>query len=418
MSLILIKFMKRTLIVLVLLVSSVVGFAYVGTRYLGQEFGVATPSYPNTKKTIWLDQGWSPKQRARYHYLSQGTITFGIPYEWFVALEQPELSLVGVGLLSDPAYLDRFGFIPPDAGSEEAAPLPVGFAHGGPMIDPSTTERWLNPRTGKATTAIGLTCAACHTGRLTYKGTELYIDGAGALADLRRLNTALAVSLIYTKYVPFRFDRFVKRLLGDNASEDAKAQTRAKLDSVIAELKRLGQIEASFGAANRIEGFGRLGAISRGRNQVFGVDLNNNVNYVAVSDPVHYPHIWWSSWFDWVQYDSSLEQPMTRNVLEALGVGAPVNLVGNNLPLFTSTVDVKALFELETLLAGKQPVPGERYTGLRAPKWPEDILPPIDRELAEKGAPLYKELCEGCHLPPVGTAEFFNGPYWQDSDLI
>jgi hypothetical protein len=325
--------------------------------------------------------------------------------------------LVGAGLLSDPAYLDRFGFIPPDPGREKAAPLPVGFARGEPMIDPSTGERWLNPQTGKVTTAIGLTCAACHTGRLTYRESELYIDGAGALADVRRLNTAVAVSLIYTKYVPFRFDRFVKRLLGEDASEDAKAQTRAKLDSVIAEVKWIQQIEASFGAANRIEGYGRLGALSRGGNLLFGVGLNNNVNQVAISDPVHYPHIWWSSWFDWVQYDSSLAQPMVRNVLEALGVGAAVNLVGSNSPLFTSTVDVKALFELETLLAGKQPVSGERYTGLRAPRWPEDILPPIDRELASKGAPLYKELCEGCHLPPLGTAEFFSGPFWQDSDL-
>jgi len=418
--------MKRNLIVSVLLVIFtasvllsilIISLTRLGTGYLRQEFGVAMPSYPEVKKAIWLDQGWSPEQRARYHYLSQGTITFGIPYEWFVALERPELSLVDVGLLSDPSYLDRFGFIPPDPGSEDTVLLPVGFARGGPMVSPSTGERWLDPQTGKDTTAIGLTCAACHTGRLTYKGTEFYVDGAGALADIPRLNAALAVSLLYTKYVPFRFDRFAKRLLGENASEDTKAQTRAKLDSVVAEVKRLQQIEASFGAANRIEGFSRLGALSRGGNQLFGDDLNNIANQVAISDPVHYPHIWWSSWFEWVQYDSSLEQPMVRNVLEALGVGATVNLVGKDLPLFASTIDVTAIFELETLLAGGQPKLGERYTGLRAPKWPEDILPPIDHDLAGKGAPLYKELCEGCHLPPVGTAEFFNGPFWKESDL-
>jgi hypothetical protein len=56
--------MERILITLVLLVISVVGFAHFGAEYLRQEFGVATPSYPTVKKTIWLDQGWSPEQRA------------------------------------------------------------------------------------------------------------------------------------------------------------------------------------------------------------------------------------------------------------------------------------------------------------------------------------------------------------------
>src|SRR5690606_30681346 len=33
--------------------------------------------------------------------------------------------------------------------------------------------------------------------------------------------------------------------------------------------------------------------------------------------------------------------------------------------------------------------------------------------LAEHGAALYKELCQGCHLPPVNSNEFWDPQYWQ-----
>src|SRR6185503_6875777 len=36
----------------------------------------------------------------------------------------------------------------------------------------------------------------------------------------------------------------------------------------------------------------------------------------------------------------------------------------------------------------------------------------IDRVRAANGAVLYKELCEGCHLPAPSTAEFWTGKWW------
>lgn len=397
----------------ILIVIFLVAALALGLKFKQQHLDVKMPSYPAVEKAVWLDQNWKPDERTRYHHLSQGTITFGVPYEWFVALEQPELSPLEVGLLSDPAYLDGLGFIPSSAAQEIANNLPVGFARGAPMVDPSTGEKWLNPQTGENTTGIGFTCAACHTGRMTYKGTALYIDGAGALTDVAGLRTALGLSLIYTKYLPFRFERFAARLLGEDASETAKELTRAKLDMVVSDLIRVQSLESSFGALNRVEGFGRLDALNRIGNQVFGLDLNIQSNNAAISAPVNYPHIWWSSWFDWVQYNSSIEQPMVRNAGEALGVRALVNLVNVKPPLYNSTVEFEALHEIETLLAGQeQPRLGARYTGLRGPKWPEDILPPINQDLASKGSQLYEELCQPCHRPPVGTPAFFDDQWW------
>ena len=50
----------------------------------------------------WLDQNWSTEDRHWFHHASQGTATFPVPYDWFMALEQPGLHLFSQpGLLSD-----------------------------------------------------------------------------------------------------------------------------------------------------------------------------------------------------------------------------------------------------------------------------------------------------------------------------
>ena len=43
---------------------------------------------------------------------------------------------------------------------------------------------------------IGLTCAACHTGRFTYKDTAVIIDGGPALTDLFKLKQGIGVALL------------------------------------------------------------------------------------------------------------------------------------------------------------------------------------------------------------------------------
>ena len=51
------------------------------------ELTVELPTYSPIGKAVWLDQHWSADQRDWFHHADQGTQTFGIPYEWFVALE-------------------------------------------------------------------------------------------------------------------------------------------------------------------------------------------------------------------------------------------------------------------------------------------------------------------------------------------
>jgi hypothetical protein len=314
----------------------------LGLRHLHDEFTVELPKYPPIENVVWLDQNWTAEQRDWFHHADQGTQTFGIPYEWFIALEQPVLSFTAPGLLSDPQYLDRYGFIPSDTNSGKPA-LPIGFAYGGPMRE-ANGNPWRNPRTNVNLTAVGLTCAACHTGRLTYQKTTVLIDGAPAGLNLEEFQRGVALSLLYTRYVPFRFDRFADRVLGPGASEEAKSALRKKLDQVVSQVKAVGGLEDKVKHQTVKEGYARLDALNRIGNTVFAVDLLNSAdfnpaNFVGYSAPVHFPRIWNASWFEWVQYNGSIQEPMTRNAGEALGVLAQVTLTGGKDERLRRTLD-------------------------------------------------------------------------------
>jgi len=400
----------RRKILWIIIVLIVVGLA-VAWKPLSQLYAaldIDLPEYPQTKTTIWLDQKVSKERLGWFYHADQGTRTFSIPFEWFVALEQPVIFPLAALPLSDPTYLNRYGFIV-DTIEPGTPPLPIGFAHGGPVLNDSL-EPWLNPQTKKEMTGIGLTCAACHTGSFTYKGTTVVIDGGPALTNLAKFKQGIGASLLLTKLLPGRFDRFADRVLGADAGADARTALKTQLDQALNGYKQTGELEASVGGTE--EGFGRLDALNRIGNQVFAIDLKNLKNYAAHSAPVHYPRIWDAPWFTWVQYNGSIMQPMVRNAGEALGVSAELNLTDDKKGLFASSVQVKTLFEMEQMLAGSQPSAASPSTGLASPKWPKDILPPIDEKLAAAGADLYAKHCQGCHLPPPGTKEFFASKRW------
>ncbi len=380
---------------------------------------VKIAEYPQPKKTVWLDQGISKDRLSWFYHADQGTRTFGIPYEWFMALEQPVISLTAAGLLSDPAYLDRYGFIPDDIIPGNKNALPIGFAHGGPMLDP-TGRPWRNPTNKQDMTAIGLTCAACHTGRFTYKETAVIVDGGPALTDVFKFQQGVGVALFFTKILPGRFSRFADRILGPDSTVDERETLKYQLGQVLNQYKASKDLEQLVATQSIEEGYGRLDALNRIGNQVFSVDLNNPTNYAGSSAPVHYPRIWNTPWFDWVQYNGSIMRPMVRNAGESLGVSAELNLTDPSKGFFKSSVKVKVLHEMEQMIAGDPPSAESGFSGLKSPKWPADILPPIKRELAARGAELYKAHCQECHRPPVSNVkEFFdfnNKEWWTTNE--
>lgn len=407
------------------------------------------PARPPVTKSVWLDQNWSNEARFWFHHASQGTSTIPVPFDWFVALEQPVIHLFSnPPLLTDPAYMARMGFISSprgetygDAGSAGADGyganpgrltvsydrarfsgnpngLPVGFARTASYVDPSTGKRLPDQ--------IGLTCAACHTGQMTYRGTNIRIDGAPATTDLGKFRTVLGLALFYTNYVPGRFGRFADRVLGPDHSAADRARLQDQLAALLKEGPRVLQ-QMSAGLKGSVEeGFNRLDALNRIGTQVFFSDLvgttepgfDPTANIHPNNAPVNYPATWSTPWFDWVQYDGSIRQPMIRNAGEALGVSAKVNLIDPgkpDRPLYLSSVGFEDIFKMEELLAGPDPqADPKRFKGLTSPAWPEDILGKLDPAKVERGHALYVQNCSRCHRPAPNdpSGRFWSPTFW------
>ncbi len=350
----------------------------------------ALPPYQPAKTTTWLDQRWSDQDRHWFHHVSQGTATFPVPYDWFMKLEQPYFSLFSSpGLISDSAYLERFGFMSSPKSTDSETPdlqklppaavpdlkptaadnrdgLPVGFAR---------LSGAKNPVSGVAEPdQIGLTCAACHSGSVNYKGTSIRFDGGPAMVELRKLEKAMGVSLLLTRYFPGRFDRFAERVLGKDARDaDKRAALKKGLDDAIdfALLKQgkayADEVERQ-GTSETDEGFGRLDALNRIGNQVFYLDMVTSglsgfsKNQRAIDAPVSFPPIWTVPWFSWAQYDASISQPLVRNAGEALGVFAQINLSPEppSAALFRSNIAIENLDTIERMLRGPDPFATKR----------------------------------------------------------
>ena len=398
----------------------------------------------NGRQLKVLDQGWSAEQRAQFYHASQGSVL--MPYRWLMALEQPEVKFIGtVGRFLDESYIGRFGFLPgrPMPGHEQlpkqctpsddpasvdyTCGLPVGFSRT--MLEPEA----LSMPGIVDRDVVGLTCSACHTGELHYQGNAIRIDGASAQMDPTSFQSALAGALVLTQRLPFRFNRFADRVLerpqpptdrsnpkfaeefkAYEAELDAFERTR---DAQRAALRR--QLDTYLQASTSEiltatrkglyskypGGFGRTDALARITNMVFGTEMGIDDNLVVGNAPVKFPQIWDSPYFAWAQYNDAIEQSMTRNIGESLGVRAKVHYSSSDtlwdeegLTRIRSTVDVAGLMGLETLLRGE---PGRYFSGLRSPVWPEAFFGPIDWPQARAGKVLYEQRCVGCHHPPL-----------------
>lgn len=366
------------------------------------------PEYQKLEQHYVNPTGWPEESSAWFHHASQGTATIPVPYQWLVALEEPRSNpwLIFFGE-TDPyvgEYMLRLGFIEQEKTELNPDALPIGIA--------KTDSIYFSGINRKAS-AAGFTCAACHTGQMIFDDKRYLVDGGPATTDLglftKSLGAALGQTALSSKFSIFngRFDRFAKKVLGSNYNILTETQLKDDISKTIAELAKTSDI------IDVTEGFSRLDALNRIGNQVFNADMQRSANYAPIDAPVNFPHIWTTSWFDWVQYDASIMQPLIRNSGEALGVKAFVDTTGPDAQRFASSVDVSDLVKIESWIGGTHPKENNnKFNGLLSPKWPAEF-PAIDKNLAARGAGLYEEMCQGCHLPPIESEQFWSDKHWK-----
>ena len=354
--------------------------------------GTQRPNFQAVDQHVYLSEGrgWSggyeEPLRQLFYYTPQGTSVKGLPYSWFVNLEVP----LGKTPFPLPERMNAYGFLvdsAPTPGNPDH--LPVGFTRhydsgiGAPVLD--------------------ITCAACHTGELVVnkngKRYGLRIDGGAAMHAFTtpkpgNFTLELLGSLISTYLDPFKFDRFATKVLGPTYPHgfwrlhgDLRSQIWLFLKQASTDNNPFHKLYPT------IEGVGRTDALARIGNTVFGDELSAS-NYRVGDAPVRYPPVWDIWKFDYVQYNASVRQPMSRNLGESLGVGAKATLLnryGGSIPQadrFDTTSEIDSLNKIEVALWSLEP-----------PKWSEDCFGKIDWAKAAEGQKLFAITCAQCHGP-------------------
>ena len=322
------------------------------------------------------DQGWDAKTTQSWYHADQGTAF--IPYAWLLALEQADSQQ----LFAAPDNMRRFGFLPdpPQAGTNPDG-LPVGFSRTTLNLDRPPYSCWQGDW-------VGLTCAACHTGELHYRGTAIRIDGGPAQNDIEHFRTSLAEALAAISNDPAKGLRFVAHVLPKAGPQKLNVVNSLQcFGKAAAERQRIvNEGLAAAGEPPTDSGFARLDALGRGGNFLFAESTGIVANYKPTTAPVSFPPLWDTAYFDWVLYNNSVREPLARNIVEALGVGAPIDLKTLNAPVLQHHLQLDNIVDIQLWLLD-----------LRSPKWPEPILGAIDRDLAAQGAKVYDASCVGCH---------------------
>jgi hypothetical protein len=342
----------------------------------------------------FLKQGWSREQRQDFYHKSQGTRL--IPLPWLLALTQKG----GTEPFLADANVVRFRFIPDPKHKFNEHGLPVGFAvtQFPSEDDPSKMVPW-----------VGYTCAACHTGRIVANGKTVQIDGAPSMQNNAAFVRAMLESLNETMTDNQKLEAFAKNALGIPAPgpehKEALKDKATRLIDRIAMKSALKEARTKCGAPAMKRkyadlnfmptpnwGFGRLDAIGRASNTVFagfgrrGEPPWHPCNLDTADAPVSIPKIWNAWKYDWVQWNAFVENPLARNLAQALALGAD-----------PTTIDLTSLGWLENHVEALQP-----------PHW-EDVFGAADAKLVEEGKALYHKghpdrpvkggLCAHCHVP-------------------
>ncbi len=167
----------------------------------------------NTGEAVYLDQAWSQADREMFYQISQGARL--IAYDIFLNLEAADSQ----ELFRSDANSERYG-LTPQAPNSRTNPdgLPIGLTK-----TVFTEGRWKSE-------TVGVTCALCHTGELTYKGKHIRIDGGIATRfDIMAYFAAADAAMQTTLTDAAKFDRLATRL-GASSSMD-KSELRKRLAS-------------------------------------------------------------------------------------------------------------------------------------------------------------------------------------------
>ena len=232
----------------------------------------AQPAASPPGPVVFLDQGWTPAERAWYYQVSQGSAVMS--YDLFLNLE----TAGSQELFRSDANSDRFGLItqPADPQNNPDA-LPIGLS-----------KTIVKRGSGVDDVQVGLTCAACHNGQLNFQGKRIRIDGGvGNTFDMLAYVSALDDAMQATLADRQKFDRLAARL--GAMSADAKSELGKRFER---EAMPIHDYRTRTLATPIAWGPSRIDAISAIVNRLLAIEPNIPQNSSTPLAPTKPPFLW------------------------------------------------------------------------------------------------------------------------------
>ncbi|NRA70550.1 MAG: hypothetical protein HRU24_05955 [Gammaproteobacteria bacterium] len=345
--------------------------------------------------------------RENWYTLAQGSHL--IRWEVFKTLESEDSEQ----LFSARYSLSQYGFLYPEADNYyEATAVYDGSA--GERVEQYVSNHQLpigmvkDQRKDKGQlfyrSYMGLTCAGCHTGKVTYGANTYYVEGGQANVDMFKFLQQLKAALLATKNNPEKFARFKTRFaqyVSLNFDVTAPVSLLAAQKHLDQSIKYVSDYVATT-HSSIVNGPTRLDAIGAILNKLHYGHTGQDISQAPLlTAPVTYPYIWDATSLECIQTNCVGFDPLTRNSGEVLGVFGYINLdQDENIPdilelvtqqlglsfLFEATPKVRNLVELEVAI-----------NRANSPKWPA-TFPALDTALIAQGKTLYSTNCASCHM--------------------
>ena len=317
----------------------------------------------------FVDQKWDDTTRFAFWFEDQGSKI--MPLDWFLRLEKAD------SMDKFAAGLSRYGFIEDTFSQPHVNPspdtsnrLPLGFAKG-----TYSGQDW-----------VGLTCAACHTNKITSGSNAWLIEGGASM-----LNFDLFLSEMVDAIDAITPGSDKERRFWGGAPTGPQQDQFKTIKMHLDQRKRVNTPD--FPA-----GFGRVDAFGHIFNEVLTVGLNTEQGTAKPNAPASYPFLWDISQHTFVQWNNSAPNlgvgstavgSLARNIGEVLGVFGEFEVTTKRtqigLPTYESSVNTDNLKQIEDWISK-----------LRSPKWPAE-LGPINETDIVNGKTIYKDHCLSCH---------------------
>ena len=166
-----------------------------------------------TSAQVDLDQNWTADEKDRFWFTDQGSRI--VPYKWFLHLPRAD----SPALFRDDANIERIRYIPTGPSPRNPDGLPIGFVK---TEQKTGGEHWM-----------GFTCAACHTGKVEYRGQSMLIEGAPAMADYTLFVNELIAAVEATANDQAKFTAFAQKVMGEKYKKSKEGKLKKRLNSVL-----------------------------------------------------------------------------------------------------------------------------------------------------------------------------------------